>query len=292
MAKAESMSLAYIDKKPVAAGRLLAAMDAADAAAFLDAVPEPYVTRALAHIGAWSASAIVSEASSRVSEAALRGLPYSDAAAILRLMAQDVRESALNALPAGLQRDFRMSLSYPDDTVGAQMTTSIMIQRPYHTVADARAEMRRATDADVPVVFVVDDSHQVAGVVSADTLLRQPGKSPLHDVMDTGIEALPARARIATVFDVAAWDEYTYLPVANRTHAVIGALARKSVGRQRKDSVAPAPSGKTALVGALFSALVATTTGLMGLATRAVGTTSDLSHSAGNRHDIQKPESQ
>ena len=50
------LSLAFIERKPVAAARALNAISVVEAAAFLQTIPTRYATRVVARTSAWSAS--------------------------------------------------------------------------------------------------------------------------------------------------------------------------------------------------------------------------------------------
>jgi Mg/Co/Ni transporter MgtE len=231
VASAGSLTLAFIDRRPVAAARALTAMEIEDAAAFLDDVPARYATSALAHMSAWAASAAVARMSVEHAAAALRGLNYQAAAAILRLVAPGPRQSILAELPAAVRRDFGITLSFPVDTVGAHMTTAILTQRSDHNVADARDQVRRARNADDACVMVLDETHRLLGVVLPVALLRASGATPLTEIMDGDVAPLSARARVATIAGLTAWDRYASLPVVSRRKHVIGALSRATLRR-------------------------------------------------------------
>jgi magnesium transporter len=229
MAETEPLSLAFIDRRPHAAARALSAMEAEDAAAFLEGIPTRFLSRALSHMSGWSAAGIVARMNADAAAAGLRGLRYQTAAAILRLMEPRARVPILEALPASTRRDFRTTLSFPADTVGAHMTAGILAQRRDHDVADARDQVRRATRADAGCLVVVDDDHRLAGLVSPVALLRWPGTTPLAEIMDTDVTALSARARLTTVTGLHDWDRYASLPVLSRRKHVIGVLSRTNL---------------------------------------------------------------
>lgn len=231
MAESRSLILAFIDRRPAAAARSLAAMEPADAVSLLEDLPTRYVSRALIHMGAWAACTLFARMSVSKAAAALAGFPFQSAAALLRLMDRDPRLAILQELPAPMRRDFRTTLEFPADTVGAHMTTSILTQRTDHTVADGRDQMRRAAKADTGCVIVVDEAHRIAGMVSPVTLLRSTGNTLLTEVMDTDVKAISARARLVTVRDLEVWDRYQSAPVTNRRGHIVGVLNQSTLRR-------------------------------------------------------------
>lgn len=229
MARSGSLTLAFIDKRPAAAARVLTSIDADDAAALLDSIPTRYAAIALAHMSAWAASCVVSQMSVENVAATLKGLHYQNATAILRLLDHEVLAQILEAMPTAIQRDFRTTLAFPADTVGAHMTTSILALREDHNVKDARNQIRRAREVDANCVIVVDEAHRLLGLTDPAALLRSSGSTQLTRIMDVETGPLSARARLAAVADLQAWDRYSSLPVISRQRVVIGALNRTAL---------------------------------------------------------------
>ncbi len=262
MAESKSLSLAFIDRRPAAAARALAAMEAEDAAAFLEGIPTRFSSRALAYMNGWSAAGILACMNPEAAAAGLRGLRYQTAAAILRLMAPQLRGPVLEALPARSRRDFRTTLSFPADTVGAHMTSGVLAQRRDHDVADARDQIRKAARADFGCVVVVDEEQRLAGLISPVALLRWPGTTPLEDILDTEVTALSARARITSVMGLQDWDRYASLPVLSRRKHVIGVLSRINLRHALSTAHAGEAPASEALPVSLADALVGSLAGL------------------------------
>jgi magnesium transporter len=229
-------------------------MDIDDAAAFIEDIPVRYVARVLARMSAWTAAGILSRVNPVAASAALKGMHYQRAAAVLRLMEPAHRRPVLLEMPTRLQRDFHTSLAFPADTVGAYMTTMMLTQPGDHTVADARDQIRRARQVEDAGVVVVDDAHRLVGVVPLLSLLRERGNVPLRDVMDTELTPLSARARLSSVVALEAWDQFSGLPVVSRGQHVIGILGRKTL----REAVAMGATGVAASRDTLPLALVAT----------------------------------
>jgi magnesium transporter len=229
MASSTPLTIAYIEKRPLSAARALDTMDPGDAAAFLETIPTRFAARALSRMGTSPASSLLIRMNATGAAAALKELGYQDAAAILRLTPAEARPALLDELPEKLRRDFEASLSFPEDTVGANMTTAIMTLSSNHTIADALAQIRRSPRMDADTVFVIDDSRMLAGAVTAAQLLRYPENSALGGLMDTNAVSLSARARLSSVTDLEAWDECSFLPVISRQKQVIGALSRRTM---------------------------------------------------------------
>ena len=271
MAKSRSLILAYIDKRPDAAGRALAGMEPDDAAALLEGIPTRFATRVLTHMGTWAACGLLQRMAAHKAGAILGGFNYQHAASLVRLMTAAVRNRLLRELPAELQSDLHTTLSYPRDSVGAHMTVSILTQRMDHTVGDARDQIRRATGADTGCVIVVDDNHRLAGVVPLVALFRYARSTPLEDVMESDVAPVSARARIAAVRDLDGWDRYSSLPVVSRRKHIIGTLNRAALRPAAVVTPVPGTTSPQGLPGALADALIGFVAGLAHLARQGSG---------------------
>lgn len=227
MNKASALTLALIEKRPMTAAKSLESMAPSDAAAFVQVLPIAQSVSVISSMSAWRASTILSALHPKKGATILAQMEYQGAASLLRLVPEDERRSQLDALPRKLRRKLSSTLAYAADTVGANMSVMIVSIDAKQTVADALAELRLLQRARTGVAFVVDDDRHLRGVVSASELLQSPGGARLRDVMDRSVPLLSARARLASVSGLPAWDDYPQLPVVNREKQVIGALSRK-----------------------------------------------------------------
>ena len=224
MSKQSPITLAFLEQKPMAAGRTLSGMQPEQAAALLDAVPTRYVTPAITAMGAWAAALIIAKMSTEDSAAALGAMDYRDAAAILRHSSLPDRERLLGALPEKLKKDFENSLAYPEDTAGARMTTSVLSLTDEHNVGDAIDLIKRSRSPDADTVFIVDRERKLLGAVNAAALIRYPRDTALHEIADRNVKFVSARAALESVDDYSAWADYRALPVITRQGQLIGAL--------------------------------------------------------------------
>lgn len=261
MSKVSPLTIELIEKHPNTALKVLAALNPSDAAAFLETLPTRHAMSLMSNISAWSASTLISEMTPVSGAAILSELDYQTTASIMRVMQVADRGPFLSALPNKLNRDLVSTLTYPEDSVGANMSTNIVVMAADQTVADAFAELRQIKRTKTGVVFVVDDSRIILGIANADELLRRPNESRLSEVIDTSVVPISARARLSTVKSLPAWDDYAHLPVVNRQKILIGALARRTF-RQPIVQTSPdptetqAPTILTSVASAFFNSSV------------------------------------
>ena len=119
------LTLAFLERRPESAAPVLAELDPADAAAFLDSVPGRLAAPVLAMMTPWSAARCLELLTPGRAAAVLRRMAYLDATSLLRLIAEDRFETVLAEMTDALAEDFRNSLKYPKGTVGAWMDYTV-----------------------------------------------------------------------------------------------------------------------------------------------------------------------
>lgn len=264
MSKVSSLTTSLIEQRPETAVKVVNAMGPDDAAAFLEDLPTRHAVAILSKSSAWSASTLVSRMTPVNGAAVLAELDYQTAASIMRISDDADRQKLYAALPKRLREDLRSTLTYPDDTVGAKMSATIVVMMANQTVADAVAELRQIKRAKTGVAFVVDETRKLLGVANAGELLQHSNDSLLSDVIDRSVAPISARARLDTIKSLPAWDDYAHMPVVNRKKFLIGALARKTF-RQPAVQAHPdeVPAQTPSILASLASSFVASAIGLI-----------------------------
>jgi len=219
------LSLAFIDHNPPAAARALSTLSVVDAAAYLASIPARYSVRSLSCMSTWSAARLIQAMPGASAGAILRALPYLRSAAILRLVPPADRGSLLESLPRGLRKDFKITMSYPSDTVGGQMATDMVIAEPNHTAADIRHVLQETERFHGDSVFIVDDRRKYLGSIDVCSLFRLADSTKMNDTPLNRVEPLLARQSLESAGDSDRWQECHYLPVVGRAQHLIGVLA-------------------------------------------------------------------
>jgi magnesium transporter len=262
MSETAPLTLAFLERQPMAAARTLAALEPVEAAALLDHAPTRQITEVLAHAGPWSASRILQRMEPENAAAVLRAVDFRQAVAILRFAGTEEQDRLLRAAPTKLRRDFQSSLAYPEDTVGGHMTTKVLAMTGSHTVADALHEMGRAEtrEGDPHAVYVTDRQRKLLGVATAGVLLGQRPENSLDEIADGSIDQISARSRLSTVVHLEGWDRFPALPVISPRRHLLGALPRAALRRFAEVEEAEGLEAESSIPGAmagafLFSAL-------------------------------------
>lgn len=225
MAEDFAFTIGFIDKHPRSAARALASLDPTDVAAFLDKIPENAAAMVLSQMNAGPAAMVIKRMDG--SAGVLAEMNYQDAVSVVRSLEGKSLRAISDKLAPKLRRDLKTTLSFPPDTVGAQMTTTIVTMTGDQTAAEALVELRRMRRTKAPMVFIIDASKRLLGAVATADLLHSPDARPLAQLMDTGIVPLSARARLDTVTSFSAWTDYSQLPVLDGQKRLIGSLSKK-----------------------------------------------------------------
>lgn len=257
------LTIELIEKQPLTALKVLAEMNASDAVDFFEVLPTRLTVSLMSKISAWSASMLLSDMAPVNAAVVLSEMDYQMTASILRVMPDANRKKLLSVLPKKLSGNLASTLTFPADTVGAKMSTSIIVMAVDQTVGEAFAELRQIKRTKTGVVYVVDGSQKLLGVVNADELLRLSNETRLGEVIDRSVAPVSARARLSSVKNLAAWDDYAHIPVVDRKLILIGALAR-STFRQliAEKPIDPAQTHSRSLLASLTSAFLNSSVGL------------------------------
>ena len=219
------LTLAFLQSRPESAAPVLAELDPADAAAFLDSIPGRLAAPVLAKMTPWSAARCLELIAPGRAAGALQRMPYLDATSLLRLIAEDRFEIVLAEMRDAVANDFRNSLKYPKGTVGAWMDYTVPTFDADTAAADALKFAKRRRNRVDSHIFV-DQEGAFAGAVGIGDLLRSDGKAPLAEIMDRSVRPLSNRAMLSSVSSLPDWDRYSMLPVVGRRRNVLGGLTR------------------------------------------------------------------
>lgn len=222
------LTLAFIDREPRSAARVLETIDADDAAAFIDSMPARVVASSVSHMIPWSAARCLEKVNLEHASGLLRAMDYSDAVSILRLMDDAQREELLELSTRQFSRNFRKSVVYPKDTVGAWMDVGVPSFEDTMLVKDAVRTVRRMA-TNTSHIFLTDTNKHYAGTVPVADLFRRDENAALAELADHSLKPLSNRDSIQGCQGNAGWDRLTLLPVIGRKRNFLGALSRSGL---------------------------------------------------------------
>lgn len=259
-------TLAFLQSRPETAARVFNELDPEDAAALLETIPGRLAGPIVGRMAPYAAARCIELLSPDRSAGTVRGMAYLDSVSVLRLVSAPCFEAILEQLPKRLANEIRHSLTYPRQTVGANMDPRVDWLDEEDRVADALKIARRPTSRIVSHIFLVGTGRRFVGAVRLADLLRSDPNTPLSEISDHTVRPLSNRARLANVVSAEGWDEYPILPVVGRKNNLLGGLSRKVL----REKLAAPPDDTTAPQNALFlsqfvGAYLVTFTGLLRL---------------------------
>lgn len=115
-----------------------------------------------------------------------------DIADMLQQLPELVIEQVLNSMEVGDRQRVKLLLDYPEDTVGAIMTTETLTVRPNIELNVVLRYLRRAEKLTMSTskLVVIDQESRFIGVLPLATLVQSPPGKKVSDLMDTDIITL------------------------------------------------------------------------------------------------------
>jgi magnesium transporter len=200
---------------------LLTTLEPEDAADLLEQVPEVQAVELLERLEPEAAAAILDELPSDEQADLLGELDEADAAAILAKM--DPEEA----------RDARELVQYPYDVAGGLMIKEFLAYQDDATVADVLADMRSNAeiyqDYDVQYAYITTAQQELVGVLQLrDLLLARPTQT-MRSLMLANPLSIPDQTPLDDLR--ATFDRYQYygMPVVNEAGALVGIVRRADV---------------------------------------------------------------
>lgn len=276
MTSAPRLALAYIEKSPESASRVLSSMPLDVCTAFVEEIPVPLAAQLVAHLQPVVAAKIVQSLDDKAAAAIFRDLDFGKSSAVVRQMDRASRKQFLAKLSKRTRSVLEKSLSFAPGTVGAHMTTTIVTLSESDSVATALDTMRQSNRDHVDLIFVLNDGGSLVGIVSSAVALRHPEAAQLSAVLDKTCPQVSAHSNLEAIADPAFWHDFAYLPVVNRQREVIGAISRRAVKASRMAGAMQTSPGSQSISVSMLTALATTATGLLNLVSTSVADTAGL----------------
>lgn len=228
------LTLAFLDREPRTAARVLESIPVRDATAFLNGAPARLVAPSVCAMIPWSAARCIEDMDPEAASGLLRAMNYSDAVSILRLVGEERRDELLSLATKRFARSFRNALVYPREAVGAWMDVTHPSYQGSTLVKDAARAVRRM-EQPFSHLFITDDEKQFCGVVATAELFRRDENAMLIDIADRTVRPLSNRNAINGCVSRPEWDVLTMLPVVGRKNNFLGVLERRSLKKALLD---------------------------------------------------------
>jgi Mg/Co/Ni transporter MgtE len=242
------------ERHPDDAAAVLEAIDAAESAAFLAALPVDWAVRVLLRTTAHPAAAILAELGGMRASKLVEELPVDVAAGYLRRLAADVRDPILGELSGQRAASLRMLLRFREGSAGALMDPQVLALPRELSVREALERVRKSAEHARYNVYLVDRADRLAGVFNLRELLVAKPRQRLIEIMRSDVIRLAADADWRTVVDHPGWREVHALPVVDHAGTYLGAVRYRTLRRleARRDAPPSAQGVTSQALGELF----------------------------------------
>jgi magnesium transporter len=121
-----ALAAKFLESDPASAARTLETLEEDQVVELLKALPPPLAAKVLRQLQVSYAAALLKDAEVELFQEIASGLDPQHAATIFMHLPTDARERLLNHIPEKFRRQIREHLTYPENSVGRMMTTSIL----------------------------------------------------------------------------------------------------------------------------------------------------------------------
>ena len=218
------LSRDFLVRYPVEAARTLEQVSASHVAALLSELPLPLSTPVMAAMlpaKAASSLALLTDASAAK---LLADLPVASAARIYRLLSQSKQNSVSTQLSQKVLTQLQHYLDYPATSVGALLDSMIEMLPQKTTVADAIRHIERLEHSISNEIYIIDDSHELVGMVELGKLLTANHNARLGDIMSRKTQPVYAHVTALSLLSHPGWVTRRRLPVIDRDNTLLGVL--------------------------------------------------------------------
>jgi len=250
-----TIALDLIGAHPVAAARALERMREADVAALLATTESAHLASLLAALTPAAAASQLALLPLARSVEVLSRLGPELGAPLARALESERRRIVLEALDEEERTAFERLLHYPADTAGALMDPRVASFHESRLVRDALEAVRERWRHLRYYVFVLDDEHRLAGVLSLRELVSASADASLTSVMRRPVVSLSARASRGAILRHPGWRSFPQLPVVDEADRLLGVFRYRTYQSLQRDGAreeAPGPLGLALALGELF----------------------------------------
>ncbi len=154
----------------------------------------------------------------------LEKMPADEAADILDDLDKEKAEELLSEMDHEASQEVRELLVYPENTVGALMSTDYLSFNQNMTVDETVQELRRLKpDADtVYYLYVLDDNGSLVASVSLRDLVTNDPSTRLEAIMDRHIVKIEDYDRIDSLAEIISKYNLLAVPVVDKTSKMLG----------------------------------------------------------------------
>lgn len=219
-----SLSQKYLLDYPVEAARILEQVSAEDVAAFFVELPLQTAALVFAAMLPEKSALCLERIEGIPAVKLLTEMPVTSAARIFRLLNPKKQETLMNSISEKTKKRLRRYLNYPASSAGALLDLKFDMLPENITVADAIRRIEHLGHSVNCELYIVNDLHQLVGMIELGRLLTSNHHSQLRDIMTRKSQPISVHAMADSLPAHPGWVSRRRLPVVERDNTLIGVL--------------------------------------------------------------------
>jgi magnesium transporter len=230
---------AFIDQFPQETIEVLESAPVAELVELLQTQPPGRGARLLGHLSTALATSVLQQLQPALIRRILGVMDPAQAALLLSSLDPDIREKRLDYLDAGLARELRDLMSYPQASAGRLMQPRAPSIPARLTVKQVLKRLRRFPSRDTAVLVVTDDSGKLLGLVDLVDVVQADPATRLESLLPAAttfrVNALTPREEIINLFTRY---RLRLLPVVDIGDRLLGVIRQPAVIQATQEEAA------------------------------------------------------
>ena len=212
--------------RPAEIADLLEALPPAEREVVWELVEQDYEGDVLVELNDEVRAKLVSDMEVEELVAAAEGLDLDDLADLMPDLPETVTRQVVQSMDHQDRERLRSVMAYGEDSAGGLMDPDVVTVRPDVTLEVVMRYLRIRGDLpkDTDVLFVVNRFDRYVGSLYLTTLLTEDPASDVGDLMDTGVEGIPADAHAADVANLFETRDLLSAPVVAPDGRLVGRI--------------------------------------------------------------------
>jgi magnesium transporter len=216
----------FFEHDPVAAAQSLELMEDEAAVQAIRSMPAALTAQVFGYLQIERATALVSKLPPKTFREVVARMDPQQGAGILIGLSPEKRHDIIDELPETARERIRDLLAYPENSAARIMSTEYVALRPWTKVREAVRRIRMLARRTSPAsyVYVIDEQHRLAGVVTMRDLLLATGGIELASIMRTDVLRIPPTLDREDVANLLATRHYFAVPVVDAEGRMLGVV--------------------------------------------------------------------
>jgi magnesium transporter len=161
----------------------------------------------------------------------VRELDSDDAADLVGDLPADRAKQIIETVEDDVSEDLEKLLPYPEDTAGGIMALEFVavkandtIQQAIDTIREKREEVQ-----NIYYLFVVDDLHRLAGVISLKDLVLEPPHRKVREIMNPEVISVDVNKDQEEIYHLVKKYDLVSIPVVDAHHRLVGRITHDDI---------------------------------------------------------------